>query len=323
MLTHIPTHLIAGPLGAGKTSLIRQLMAQRPSHERWAVLINEFGQIGLDAALLTSGDDGIAIAEVAGGCVCCVNGAPFQVGLGRLLRKARPDRLLIEPSGLGHPIELLRQLREPPWEGVLALQPSVVVLDAAALATGQLLPDSQREALLDAGLVLLNKADSLDSATCEQLAKKLPNVPLLWTTQGRLDIQKLPGIHSHSGKAVGINDLPTGVDKHQILWRNPADPICQIQASDDAWSMGWRWHPSQRFELMRLQLWLASLPWRRAKLVLQTNAGWLSGNALDGAPIHWQASEWRKDSRLELIFAGPQDEAALKAGMEACRLQAD
>ncbi|MBD2836976.1 GTP-binding protein [Pseudomonas sp. JM0905a] len=320
MLTHIPTHLIAGPLGAGKTSLIRQLLAQRPAHERWAVLINEFGQIGLDAALLSSSDGGIAIAEVAGGCVCCVNGAPFQVGLGRLLRKARPDRLLIEPSGLGHPVELLRQLREPPWEGVLALQPSVMVLDAAALATGQLLPDSQREALLDAGLVLLNKAESLDSATCEQLAAKLPNVPLLWTTQGRLDIKQLPGIHSHSGKAVGINDLPTGVDKPPVLWRNQAEPICQIQASDDGWSIGWRWHPSQRFELMRLQQWLAGLPWRRAKLVLQTNAGWLSGNALDGAPIRWQASEWRKDSRLELIFAGPQDEVPLKAGMEACRL---
>jgi hypothetical protein len=110
------------------------------------------------------------------------------------------------------------------------------------------------------------------------------------------------------------------VDKPPVLWRNPAEPICQIQANDDGWSMGWRWHPSQRFELMRLQLWLASLPWRRAKLVLQTNAGWLSGNALDGAPIHWQASEWRKDSRLELIFAGPQDEAALKVGMAACRL---
>ena len=81
MLTHIPTHLIAGPLGAGKTSLIRHLLAQRPAHERWAVLINEFGQIGLDAALLTRNDDGIAIAEVAGGCVCCVNGAPSRLAL--------------------------------------------------------------------------------------------------------------------------------------------------------------------------------------------------------------------------------------------------
>ncbi|MCO6056054.1 CobW-like GTP-binding protein [Pseudomonas sp. MOB-449] len=320
MLTHIPTHLIAGPLGAGKTSLIRQLLAQRPAHERWAVLINEFGQIGLDAALLTRDDDGIALAEVAGGCVCCVNGAPFQVGLARLLRKARPDRLLIEPSGLGHPVELLRQLREPPWEGVLALQPSVVVLDAAALAAGQLLPDSQREALFSAGLVLLNKTENMDLSTCEQLSSKLPSVPLLWTTQGMLDIQELPGIHAQPGKPVGINKLPTGVDKTPVLWRSPAEPICQIQSSADGWSIGWRWHPSQRFELMRVQQWLANLPWRRAKLVLQTNAGWLSGNALDGAPIHWQASEWRKDSRLELIFAGPQDEAALKAGMAGCRL---
>ena len=52
MLSQIPTHLIAGPLGAGKTTLIRHLLAQKPAGERWAVLINEFGQIGLDAALL-------------------------------------------------------------------------------------------------------------------------------------------------------------------------------------------------------------------------------------------------------------------------------
>ncbi|NQD97095.1 cobalamin biosynthesis protein CobW, partial [Pseudomonas sp. CrR25] len=67
MLKHIPTHLIGGPLGAGKTSLIRQLLAQRPAHERWAVLINEFGQIGLDAALLETDAEGVALGEVAGG----------------------------------------------------------------------------------------------------------------------------------------------------------------------------------------------------------------------------------------------------------------
>ena len=50
MLQNIPTHVIAGPLGAGKTSLISHLLAQRPAGERWAVLINEFGQIGIDAA---------------------------------------------------------------------------------------------------------------------------------------------------------------------------------------------------------------------------------------------------------------------------------
>ena len=143
MLQQIPTHLLAGPLGAGKTSLLRQLLAQRPADETWAVLINEFGQVGIDAALLEDDSDtGVQLAEIPGGCLCCVNGLPFQVGLGRLLRRARPQRLFIEASGLGHPTALLQQLAAPPWQGVLALQPLVMVLDAAAMVTGESLPQA-------------------------------------------------------------------------------------------------------------------------------------------------------------------------------------
>jgi len=69
-----------------------------------------------------------------------------------------------------------------------------------------------------------------------------------------------------------------------------------------------------------VQQWLATLPWRRAKLVLQTNAGWLSANALDGETPHWRSSEWRKDSRLELIFSAAQDQQALNQGLAACLL---
>lgn len=67
-------------------------------------------------------------------------------------------------------------------------------------------------------------------------------------------------------------------------------------------------------------MWLSTLTWQRAKCVLQTNAGWLSGNALDGQPIHWQNSEWRKDSRLELIFTAAHDEERLTAELSACRV---
>ncbi|BCQ65944.1 hypothetical protein PBOI14_76940 [Pseudomonas sp. Boi14] len=177
MLQNIPTHVIAGPLGAGKTSLIRHLLSQRPAAERWAVLINEFGQIGLDAALLTRDEDGIALGEVAGGCLCCVNGAPFQVGLGRLLRKARPDRLLIEPSGLGHPAQLLKQLNEAPWKGVLAVQPCVLVLDAQALAAGKPLPRAQQDALPSAGLLVLNKDELLSDSDRLRVLEQLPDLP--------------------------------------------------------------------------------------------------------------------------------------------------
>ncbi|MDF3237335.1 CobW family GTP-binding protein [Pseudomonas veronii] len=319
MLQNIPTHVIAGPLGAGKTSLIKHLLAQRPANERWAVLINEFGQIGLDAALLTQADDGIALGEVAGGCLCCVNGAPFQVGLGRLLRKAKPDRLFIEPSGLGHPAQVLKQLREAPWQDVLAVQPCVLVLDAQALAAGKPLPEAQREALASAGLLVLNKDETLDAAQREAIERQLAKVPFYWTRQAQLPLQLLPGLNAQAAAAVDNFVAPKGVAQMPAVWSDPALPICLSQAQEGGWSIGWRWHPSQSFDHQRLAQWLTRLDWRRAKLVIHSTDGWISGNAVDNSPLVWQPSEWRRDSRIELIFSAPQDVAALQRALAACR----
>lgn len=320
MLQNIPTHVIAGPLGAGKTSLIRHLMAHRPATERWAVLINEFGQIGLDAALLSTADDGIAMGEVAGGCLCCVNGAPFQVGLGRLLRKSRPDRLFIEPSGLGHPAQLLAQLRQPPWQGVLDVQPLVMVLDAQMLAGGQPLADSQQAALVEAGLLVLNKAEAVDSEKRVWITSRLPTVPCYWAEQGRLPLDELlkQSTAIVDKPAVDNSALPDGTAPLGALWTSPFEPICLHHQSTDGWSIGWRWHPSQLLDAQRIEGFLAGLVWRRAKLVIHSPEGWQSANALEGKPLVWQSSHWRRDSRIELIFAQPQDAEALQQGMAAC-----
>lgn len=322
MLQNIPTHVIAGPLGAGKTSLIRQLMAQRPAGERWAVLINEFGQIGLDATLLTRDADGIALGEVAGGCLCCVNGAPFQIGLGRLLRKARPDRLFIEPSGLGHPAQLLKQLNESPWQGVLAVQPCVLVLDAQALAAGKPLPDAQQETLSSAGLLLLNKAENLDEPTRERITRQLPPVRLIWTQQATLPLSELPGLAVQAQAGVDKLIVPQGLAQMPAIWSDPVLPICLSQAQEGGWSIGWRWHPSQVFDVSGITQWLKSLNWRRAKLVIHSPDGWQSTNALDNADLSWLPSEWCKDSRIELIFDEPQAVSELQARLVRCRLRA-
>lgn len=319
MLQNIPTHVIAGPLGAGKTSLIRQLMAQRPEGERWAVLINEFGQIGLDAALLTSDADGIALGEVAGGCLCCVNGAPFQIGLGRLLRKAKPDRLFIEPSGLGHPAQLLKQLNEAPWLGVLAVQPCVLVLDAQALEAGRALPAAQQDALATAGLLLLNKAENLDDRAREKIASQLPAVPLSWTREAQLSLSELPGLAAKALNGVDNLAVPNGSGQIPAVWTDPTLPICLSQAQEGGWSIGWRWHPRQTFDKRRIADWLARLNWQRAKLVIHSSEGWVSANALDNAELIWQVSEWRKDSRIELIFVDPQNIDELQQGLSGCR----
>lgn len=319
MLQNIPTHVIAGPLGAGKTSLIKHLLLQRPIGERWAVLINEFGQIGLDAALLTQEADGIALGEVAGGCLCCVNGAPFQIGLGRLLRKARPDRLFIEPSGLGHPAQLLRRLSEAPWAGVLAVQPSVLVLDAQALAVGKPLPESQQAALSSAGLLLLNKAEGLDGNDRQRIAGQLPDRNLYWTQLAQLPLNKLPGYRVQAVAGVDNFIVPKGLAQMPAIWTDPALPICLSQEQEGIWSIGWRWHPSQTFDAVLVGKWLDSLAWRRAKLIIHRVDGWVSANALDNSPLQWQPSEWRQDSRIELIFSEPQDIDSLQSALADCR----
>lgn len=323
MLQNIPTHVIAGPLGAGKTSLIQHLMTQKPADERWAVLVNEFGQIGLDAALMGAGSDAIAIAEVAGGCVCCVNGAPFQIGLSRLLRKARPDRLFIEPSGLGHPAQILKQLSEAPWLGVLALQPCVMVLDAQAMAQGKTLPETQQTALKSAGLLVMNKSHSVQKEQREQIAYGLPKCPILWVENGRIPLKSLPAADMKDIHPVYKSLIYKDIIQVGSIFTDPGIPIQQAQLQPEGWSVGWRWHASRQFDVSRLQEWLKSLDWRRAKLVVRASEGWFSSNSVDNSLQSWKPSEWRQDSRLELIFEQPQDLDVLRAGLESCLIKAE
>lgn len=315
MLEQIPTHVIGGPLGAGKTSLIRDLLAQRPPGERWAVLVNEFGQVGLDAALLATDADGVAIGEVAGGCLCCVNGAPFQVGLARLLRKARPQRLFIEPSGLGHPRTLLRQLGEAPWRGVLAPQPLLLVLDAAALAAGASMPEAQQDALADAALLVLNKSEGLDEEARERLQASLPALPLVWTEQGRLPFANLPFVAGFDSATT--TELPAPTAELPVLLTRAA-PLRQVHSDGGHQAVGWRLHADWRFRRAALEAWLAGLDGLlRAKAVLHCEDGWLACNRVTGAEP-WQPSAWRRDNRLELIFAKEQDPQALQQQMLTC-----
>ena len=322
MLQNIPTYVIAGPLGAGKTTLIRHLLAQRPAHERWAVLINEFGLVGLDAALLSRDEDGIAIGEVAGGCLCCVNGMPFQVGLGRLLRKSRPDRLFIEPSGLGHPLQLLAQLQQAPWAGVLTIKPFVMVVDAQSMARDEPLPEAQQQAFDASESVVFNKSEAVDELCKLLINNKFKDKKIIWAVQGQVPFSSLPGspeqiVDSPFEENRIVDNLESGPG---ILWTDPGQPICLAQQGEGGWSIGWRWHPGQQFYPQRVQAFLRAWPWRRAKGVIHSVDGWQSFNGLRGDMPAWQPSDWRRDTRIELIFDQPQSQPALQAGLSDCRV---
>lgn len=308
-LHDIPAWLIAGPLGAGKTSLLRALMAQRPAGEHWAILINEFGQLGVDAALLGPQAEGVQLAEIPGGCICCVNGLPLQVGLTRLLRRARPQRLFIELSGLGHPQPLLKQLTQPPWDKVLRLQPLLMVVDGPALLTGQPLPESQQAVLPLAGLLLINKAETMDATQRRLLLQRLPALPALFCSHARITLEQLP-----ASAAQITSDSPAALPL--VLPAVQAQSPSDWQQLSSGESLAWRIAAGHCFSQARLNDWLCSSDWLRAKAVVHTDQGWQSLNALPGSGLSWQPLAAREDSRIELLGAGLQGQASsLDAGL--------
>ena len=211
----------------------------------------------------------------------------------------------------------MRQLAAAPWRGVLHLQPLVLVLDAVALAAGAPLPDSQASVIDQAGLLVLNKAENLSPTQRATLAARWPSTPLHWTREGQIaliDLPTTPAPNVARGALPESTPLPVGA-----LWRDPAQPLCEIREAEEGWSIGWRWHPSQRFDLSTLCVRLQTLDWRRAKLVMRGEQDWFSANALDGAALTLAPSAWRRDSRLELIFAHAQDSAALNTLFQDCR----
>ena len=92
-ISTVPTNIITGFLGVGKTSAILHLLKEKPKDERWAILVNEFGEIGVDGSLFEgqhNQEQGVFIREVPGGCMCCAAGLPMQIALNQLLTRANP-----------------------------------------------------------------------------------------------------------------------------------------------------------------------------------------------------------------------------------------
>lgn len=151
------TNLITGFLGSGKTTSILHLLANKDPAEKWAVLVNEFGEVGIDGALLANSG---ALLKIPGGCMCCVNGLPMQVGLNTLLRQGKPDRLLIEPTGLGHPKQILDLLTAPVYEPWIDLRATLCILDPRLLLDEKSVAnDNFRDQLAAADIIVANKTD--------------------------------------------------------------------------------------------------------------------------------------------------------------------
>src|SRR5690606_5118256 len=146
-LAKTPVTVITGFLGSGKTTLIRHLM-QNPQGRRLAVLVNEFGTVGVDGDILRDCADENCpvgnIVELANGCICCTVADDFIPTIEALLaREPRPDHILIETSGLALPKPLLKAFDWPEIRSRITVDGVVALADAEAVAAGRFAPDPE------------------------------------------------------------------------------------------------------------------------------------------------------------------------------------
>jgi cobalamin biosynthesis protein CobW len=224
-MTKIPVTIVTGFLGAGKTTLIRHVL-ENAGGRRLALIINEFGDVGVDGAILKScGVDSCPaenIVELANGCLCCTVADDFIPAMEALLaRSPSPDHIVIETSGLALPKPLVKAFDWPEIRARLTVDGVIAVVDGAAVAEGRFANDpaklaAQRAAdesidhenpleevfedqLLCADIVVLNKADLLGAEAVRRVAAEIrATVPravrIVETREGRIDPAVVLGV---------------------------------------------------------------------------------------------------------------------------------
>jgi cobalamin biosynthesis protein CobW len=238
MAERIPTLIVSGFLGSGKTSLVRHLLADaRRSGLRLAVIANDFGELGIDGELL--GSRGSDYVELSGGCVCCRLSDEFVASLEAIRERARPDRIVVETSGAALPFDTQLQLWREPVRSWIGDDVAAVVVNAEQLEAGRDLDDTFSQQVSSADLLLLNQIDLVAPdalpALEEMLRELEPEAPIVRSVRGRVAPDLLfppdpeglrarrrsaePRAHAHEPFDAELLEIEAGIPEEQLMTR--------------------------------------------------------------------------------------------------------
>jgi cobalamin biosynthesis protein CobW len=187
----VPALVVSGFLGAGKTTLVKHLIADAQRQGlKLAVVSNEFGELGIDRALLQEAG-GPGYVELEGGCVCCQLTNELLETLQNLWETIRPDRVVVETSGVALPFETLMTFWREPLTEWVGESLAVVVANAEQVAEDRDLEGTFEQQVSSADIVVVNKVDLVSGDSLPQIEKILqemaPDAPFIRSIQGKID----------------------------------------------------------------------------------------------------------------------------------------
>ncbi len=184
-------NLLFGFLGSGKTTLVRRILAERAQRQPLAVIVNEFGEVGIDGAILEGRN--VDVVELTSGCLCCTLKGPLLNAIEELRDTARVQRVVVEATGIAQPEDMLETLADPSFRTTVDVGPLVTVVDTAKFSR---LRDNLGEfygaQIANADVLLLNKIDLLKPEQLESVRREVralnPDAALLFSEQCEVDL---------------------------------------------------------------------------------------------------------------------------------------
>ncbi len=322
----IPVNIITGFLGVGKTTAIKHILSNKPANERWAIIINEFGAVSIDHTAIDE-QDGLLIKEVAGGCICCTANVPMQVTLTSILRNQKPDRILIEPTGMGHPANILDLLQSKYLKDILEIRATICLVDPRRWADANVRShETFQDQINLADVLVANKSDLVDEGLAEKFklwAASLfpPKLLIESISNGEINVNWLD-IEPFIGRKAEFPQAHSHEHHHHheevIDILEIGKPIKKLSKGLGMYSCGWIFSPEEIFSLPKLRQFFSTLQGvERAKGVFRTGKDWVLINAVD-REFSVQYIAYRRDSRIELIANYDLDWLVFEVKLKEC-----
>ena len=314
--------LITGFLGSGKTTLLKRILSWQTDLTGTVVLVNEFGKVGIDGALLK--DAGSDVIELTSGCICCTIRSELEDTLKSIWERFHPKRILLEATGVAQPNAVVEIVENETLRSLMEIEKIVTVLDIRYWLHRENFGQFFMKQVEEANLILLNKMDTAEKnqvrLSLSQLQEAVPGCQTIPTAYCKVDPEVLWTTDHHEvhDRGIGILDFYRSEAAHNHPHNHDHTDECAIASDEDTGYISFDFSTNRSMDESALNRFLETVPWRvfRIKGPVQFQDRTVLLNFVAG---RWSWDPWTGKPETCLVLIGWEiEEEKIKPDLEKC-----